>query len=78
MSDPTRQKSTIFVGGLDNNVDQQTLHDAFIPFGEIVDINLPKPELYLIPFAISTCRLYADETDFLGRQTKIRTAGSPT
>ncbi|KAF2768653.1 RNA-binding domain-containing protein [Teratosphaeria nubilosa] len=45
MSDATRQKSTLFVGGLDNQVTEQTLHDAFIPFGEIVDVSLPKPEL---------------------------------
>ena len=47
MSDQSRQKSTVFVGGLENNVNEQTLHDAFIPFGEIVDVSLPKPELYV-------------------------------
>ena len=46
MSDQSRQRATVFVGGLDNNVNQQTLHDAFIPFGEIVEISIPKPELY--------------------------------
>lgn len=45
MSDQSRQKATVFVGGLDNNVNEQTLHDAFIPFGEIVEISIPKPEL---------------------------------
>jgi len=47
MSDQSRQKATVFVGGLDHRVDTQTLHDAFIPFGEIVDVSLPKPELYV-------------------------------
>lgn len=47
MSDQARQKATVFIGGLDNNVNEQTLHDAFIPFGEIVDISMPKPELYV-------------------------------
>lgn len=47
MSDQSRQKATVFVGGLDNNVNEQTLHDAFIPFGEIVEISIPKPELYV-------------------------------
>lgn len=42
----SRQKSTVFVGGLDNQVTAHTLHEAFIPFGEIVDVSLPKPELY--------------------------------
>ncbi|KAK3696029.1 hypothetical protein LTR37_018171 [Vermiconidia calcicola] len=45
MSDQTRQKATVFVGGLSNEVTPHTLHDAFIPFGEIVDVSLPKPEL---------------------------------
>ncbi|KAF2089806.1 hypothetical protein K490DRAFT_35800 [Saccharata proteae CBS 121410] len=45
MSDTSRLKSTIYVGGLDNGVTTQTLHAAFIPFGEIVDISLPKPDL---------------------------------
>lgn len=45
MADPSRHKKTVFVGGLDNQVNQQVLHDAFIPFGEIVDVSLPKPEL---------------------------------
>ena len=45
MTDPLRQKSTVFIGGLDNQVSEQTLHDAFIPFGEIVNVSLPKPEL---------------------------------
>lgn len=46
MADPTRQKSTVFVGGLDNQVNENTLYDAFVPFGEIVEVSLPKPELY--------------------------------
>lgn len=46
MAEGTRQQqATLFVGGLDHQVTTQTLHDAFIPFGEIVDISLPKPEL---------------------------------
>lgn len=45
MSDQSRQKSTVYVGGLDNAVNAQTLHDAFVPFGEIVDVSLPRPEL---------------------------------
>lgn len=45
MSDATRLKSTVYVGGLDNHVTVNALHAAFIPFGEIVDITLPKPQL---------------------------------
>lgn len=40
-----RTNSTVFVGGLDTNlVTAATLSEAFIPFGEISDITLPKPE----------------------------------
>lgn len=45
MSDKTRLKTTVYVGGLDNNVTTETLHAAFVPFGDIADISLPKPEL---------------------------------
>lgn len=42
---PTRPLSTIYVGGLHSTlVTASTLSEAFIPFGEIVDISLPKPE----------------------------------
>src|SRR6195952_5193877 len=45
MSDATRLKATVYIGGLDNAVNEPTLHAAFVPFGDIVDISLPKPEL---------------------------------
>lgn len=45
MSDASRLKNTIYVGGLDHAVTVQTLHAAFVPFGEIVDVSLPKPDL---------------------------------
>ncbi|KAF1811240.1 hypothetical protein P152DRAFT_508189 [Eremomyces bilateralis CBS 781.70] len=45
MSDAARLKATVYVGGLDLGVTTQTLHAAFVPFGDIVDITLPKPEL---------------------------------
>ena len=44
MSEATRQKSTIFVGGLAPTVTSSTLHSFFEPFGEISDISLPKPD----------------------------------
>jgi RNA recognition motif-containing protein len=41
----TRPNSTVYVGGLDTNlVTAATLSEAFIPFGQIADITLPKPE----------------------------------
>ena len=45
MSDTGRLKATVFVGGLDNAVSSGVLHSAFVPFGDIVDISLPKPDL---------------------------------
>lgn len=45
MSDAARLKSTIYVGGLDNAVNDRILADAFLPFGEIAEISIPKPEL---------------------------------
>jgi len=44
MTDAARVKATIYVGGLDTAVSARTLADAFVPFGEIVDVSLPKPE----------------------------------
>ena len=40
-----RLKSTVYVGGLDNVVNGRILADAFLPFGEIADVTIPKPEL---------------------------------
>jgi RNA recognition motif-containing protein len=45
MSESTRLKSTVYVGSLDQAVTAQTLTEAFLPFGEVVDISLPKPDL---------------------------------
>lgn len=44
MTEAARIKSTIYVGSLDQAVTAQTLAEAFLPFGEIVDITLPKSE----------------------------------
>ncbi|KAH8699270.1 putative peptidyl prolyl cis-trans isomerase cyclophilin [Talaromyces proteolyticus] len=45
MSETARLKSTVYVGGLDQAVTAQTLTEAFLPFGEVVDVSLPKPDL---------------------------------
>ncbi|EKX44360.1 hypothetical protein GUITHDRAFT_50524, partial [Guillardia theta CCMP2712] len=34
-------KRTLYVGGLDEEVNVDTLRAAFIPFGELVDVNIP-------------------------------------
>ena len=45
MSEGARLKSTIYVGGLDDTVSVRTLTEAFLPFGEIADISLPKQDV---------------------------------
>jgi RNA recognition motif-containing protein len=45
MTETARLKSTVYVGGLDQAVGVQTLAEAFVPFGEVVDITLPKPDV---------------------------------
>ena len=45
MSEKARLKCTVYVGGLDQAVTVQTLAEAFVPFGEVVDITLPKPDV---------------------------------
>ena len=42
MTDNTRWKATVYVGGLGPQVTVASLHDAFIPFGDIADVSLPK------------------------------------
>ncbi|KAF9309506.1 hypothetical protein BKA57DRAFT_474068 [Linnemannia elongata] len=41
MSSKDSNKSTLFVGGLDEQVTPQILHAAFIPFGDITQIEIP-------------------------------------
>lgn len=31
----------VYVGGLAEEVDEKIIHAAFIPFGDIIDINIP-------------------------------------
>ena len=38
MSNPKR---TVYVGGLAEEVDEKVLHAAFIPFGDIIDVQIP-------------------------------------
>lgn len=42
MTDAARWKATVYVGGLASMVTAGHVHDAFIPFGEIADVSLPK------------------------------------
>jgi RNA recognition motif-containing protein len=42
MTDTARWKATVYVGGLGPQVTVANVHDAFIPFGDIADVSLPK------------------------------------
>lgn len=42
MTETARWKATVYVGGLGPQVTVANVHDAFVPFGDIADISLPK------------------------------------
>mmetsp|Transcript_9610 Transcript_9610/g.14452 ORF Transcript_9610/g.14452 Transcript_9610/m.14452 type:complete len:84 (+) Transcript_9610:68-319(+) len=35
-------KCTLYVGGLEENVNEELLHSAFIPFGDLVEVQIPR------------------------------------
>ena len=37
----TNPKTTLYVGGLEDNVTEAILHAAFIPFGDLKDVSVP-------------------------------------
>ena len=43
-----QSQSTIYVGGLDSEVNSETLHAAFLPFGEIIHISIPTDQNSLV------------------------------
>ena len=45
MTDAVRLQATVYVGGLDSAVNERVLLDAFAPFGEVIEVSLPKPDL---------------------------------
>lgn len=91
MTDSARWKATVYVGGLAGMVEQSNLHDAFIPFGEIADISLPKNDK---PDATEPHRGFAyieyedaddakeamdnmDQSEFFGKILKVSAAKAP-
>ena len=34
-------KRTLYIGGLDDHVSEPILQAAFLPFGDVVDVNMP-------------------------------------
>lgn len=91
MTDSARWKATVYVGGLASLVTTTNLHDAFIPFGEIADVSLPKNEN---PKTTDLHRGFAyveyedaedakeaidnmDQAEFFGRVIKVSAAKAP-
>ncbi|KAF6792998.1 peptidyl prolyl cis-trans isomerase [Colletotrichum musicola] len=91
MTDASRWKATVFVGGLASMVTAANVHDAFIPFGEIADVSLPKNDK---PNATEPHRGFAyveyedaddakeaidnmDQSEFFGRVIKVSAAKVP-
>ncbi|KAJ1338288.1 peptidyl-prolyl isomerase E (cyclophilin E) [Microdochium nivale] len=91
MTDSARWKATVYVGGLSSYATTTNLHDAFIPFGEIADISLPKNDH---PNATEPHRGFAyveyedaedakeaidnmDQSEFFGRVMKVSPAKPP-
>ncbi|KAI1179554.1 nuclear cap-binding protein [Nemania sp. FL0916] len=91
MTDSARWKATVYVGGLASLATTANLHDAFIPFGEIADISMPKNDA---PNATEPHRGFAyveyedpedakeaidnmDQSEFFGRILKVSPAKPP-
>jgi RNA recognition motif-containing protein len=91
MTDAARWKATVYVGGLAPVVTMASLQDAFLPFGEISDVSLPKNEN---PNSTDPHRGFAyvefedpedakeaidnmDQAEFFGRVIKVSAAKPP-
>ncbi|KAI0020405.1 RNA recognition domain-containing protein [Xylariomycetidae sp. FL0641] len=91
MTDAARWKATVYVGGLASLVTPGNIRDAFIPFGEIADVSLPKNDA---PNATDPHRGFAyvefedaedakeaidnmDQSEFFGRVLKVSAAKVP-
>ncbi|KAM0191975.1 hypothetical protein ACHAPA_003058 [Fusarium lateritium] len=91
MSDAARWKATVYVGGLSQMAAQSHVLDAFIPFGEIVEVKVPKPDA---PNSTEPHRGFAyveyedaadakeaidnmDQSEFFGKVLKVSQAKAP-
>lgn len=91
MTDAARWKATVYVGGLAPMATAANVHDAFIPFGEIADVSVPKNDK---PNTTETHRGFAyveyedaedakeaidnmDQSEFFGRVLNVSAAKIP-
>lgn len=91
MSDGSRWKATVHVGGLAPHVTTSNVLDAFIPFGEIIEVKLPKNDdrnpsephkgFAYVEFEDSADAGEAinnmDQAEFFGRTIKVSQAKAP-
>ncbi|KAJ2969596.1 hypothetical protein NQ176_g8582 [Zarea fungicola] len=91
MADAARWKATVYVGGLAPQVTNSNVVDAFIPFGEIAEVKLPKPDrsdygethkgFAYVEFEDSADAKEAidnmDQAEFFGRILKVSQAKAP-
>lgn len=91
MTDAARWKATVYVGGLSQLAAQRHVLDAFIPFGEIVEVKVPKSDA---PNSTDPHRGFAyveyedaadakeaidnmDQSEFFGKILKVSQAKAP-
>ena len=39
---PQQDKRVLYVGGLSEEATEETLHAAFVPFGDVKEVNIPR------------------------------------
>jgi RNA recognition motif-containing protein len=91
MTDSARWKATVYVGGLSPLATTSHVHDAFLPFGEIVEVKVPKADA---PNSAEPHRGFAyvefedvadakeaidnmDQSEFFGKTIKVSQAKAP-
>lgn len=91
MSDAARWKATVYVGGLAQVATEDHVRDAFIPFGEIVEVQVPKNDapnstdphrgFAYVEFEDSADAKEAidnmNQSEFFGRVLKVSQAKAP-
>ncbi|KAL6891539.1 hypothetical protein HDV57DRAFT_302541 [Trichoderma longibrachiatum] len=91
MTDSARWKATVYVGGLSPLVTDTHVFDAFIPFGDIVEVQLPKSDapnsqdphkgFAYVEYEDSADAKEAidnmDQSEFFGRVIKVSQARAP-
>uniref|UniRef100_A0A8C6P4E9 Peptidyl-prolyl cis-trans isomerase E n=1 Tax=Nothobranchius furzeri TaxID=105023 RepID=A0A8C6P4E9_NOTFU len=76
-------KRVLYIGGLAEEVDEKVIHAAFIPFGDIIDIQMPldyetgtSKRLWFCEEAAATAKiqLFSNESELFGRTIRVNIA----